>query len=475
VLDFPPPPLETFEKFPALETSTGVFLADFPWAFIFAFSVLIVELIFNMPVSEDETALTRGRIPCYMRRQIFELMSTAMDRTSQRSCLRLFLNHPGLLSRHRRSRRRNRRLLEDIYGLLYYHYTSYDMVVRPTILFEGFPVQNPVDEFSSYGFYQECGFWPSQLQEVIDNLILLPDNIVCQRTRVRATKSLAIFLMLRRWKKADKWEDVARTVRRGRVWCIQMYRITFSIVSQHYRRCVQVIDYRRIVPLLEEWSDQLVWHCDSSSDVLFFTDGKPWKMCRPGTGDAAAALAAVVGANDMNLVQRAYYNGHYGFCGAKVQHVLQADGICYSFTCPLRRHDASVLQSSSMLTMLSVLHVNNDPLRPVKCCTDKAYGRTRHLRPLHTDLELRLMNPGERAVAEEEDRKNRGPRVAVEMSFNNIVRKFTHTDYFPRHRILQNGRSNWPYLRNLWDLQVFFSICSLVQRDMGILVMQYLV
>jgi len=114
-----------------------------------------------------------------------------------------------------------------------------------------------------------------------------------------------------------------------------------------------------------------------------------------------------------------------------------------------------------MLTMLSVLHVNNDPLRPVKCCTDKAYGRTRHLRPLHTDLELRLMNPGERAVAEEEDRKNRGPRVAVEMSFNNIVRKFTHTDYFPRHRILQNGRSNWPYLRNLWDLQVFFQFVHL--------------
>jgi len=50
------------------------------------------------------------------------------------------------------------------------------MVVRPTILFEGFQVQIPVDEFSSYGFYQECGFWPSQFQEVIDNLILLPDK-----------------------------------------------------------------------------------------------------------------------------------------------------------------------------------------------------------------------------------------------------------------------------------------------------------
>jgi len=53
------------------------------------------------------------------------------------------------------------------------------------------------------------------------------------------------------------------------------------------------------VPLLEEWSDQLVRHCNSSRDVLFCTDGKPWKMCRPGTGDAAAVLAAVVGANDI--------------------------------------------------------------------------------------------------------------------------------------------------------------------------------
>ncbi len=42
------------------------------------------------------------------------------------------------------------------------------------------------------------------------------------------------------------------------------------------------------------------------------------------------------------------------------------------------------------------------------------------------------------------------------MSFNNIVRKFTHMDYFATHRILQSGRSTWPYLRCLWDLQVLF-------------------
>jgi len=186
-----------------------------------------------------------------------------------------------------------------------------------------------------------------------------------------------------------------------------------------------------------------------SPDVLFFADGKPWKLTRPGRGEAAQAVAAAVGAEDVNLIQQAYYNGHYGFCGAKVQHVLQADGICYSFTCPLRRHDAVLLHNSSMVTMLSVLYINNDPARPVKCVTDKAYGCTPHFRPIHTDLELRLMNPVDRAAAEEEDKKNRKARCGVEMSFNNIVRKFQHSDYFAWHHIYQSGRSNWPYLHCL--------------------------
>ena len=262
--------------------------------------------------------------------------------------------------------------------------------------------------------------------------------------------------LLRQWRKIDNWEDVAKDLRRGRVWCIKIYREIFNLLSLHYRRLVQVIDYVRIIPLLADWSDQMVWHMGCSPDVLFFADGKPWKLTRPGRGEAAQAVAAAVGAEDVNLIQQAYYNGHYGFCGAKVQHVLQADGICYSFTCPLRRHDAVLLHNSSMVTMLSVLYINNDPARPVKCVTDKAYGRTPHFRPIHTDLELRLMNPVDRAAAEEEDKKNRKARCGVEMSFNNIVRKFQHSDYFAHHRIYQSGRSDWPYLRCLWDLQVLF-------------------
>jgi hypothetical protein len=91
-----------------------------------------------------------------------------------------------------------------------------------------------------------------------------------------------------------------------------------------------------------------------------------------------------------------------------------------------------------MLTLLSVFF-NNDPNRPVKCVSDKAYGRTRHLRPLHTSLELCLMRPNEQNRADEEDSWNKGPRNGVEMSFKNIVQKFMHTDYFPNHHILQSG------------------------------------
>jgi hypothetical protein len=122
-----------------------------------------------------------------------------------------------------------------------------------------------------------------------------------------------------------------------------------------------VLAYWHITPLLEECSDTMVLYSVFCPDVLFFMDRKPWKMAKPGRGDAATALVQAAGGDDVNLVQQAYYNGHCSFGGAKVQHVLQADGMCYSFTCPLRRHDAMVLQASSMLTMVSVIFVNDDP------------------------------------------------------------------------------------------------------------------
>jgi hypothetical protein len=44
----------------------------------------------------------------------------------------------------------------------------------------------------------------------------------------------------------------------------------------------------------------------------------------------------------------------------------------------------------------------------------------------------------------------------LKLALATLLRKFTHTDYYATHCILQSGRSNWPSLLCLWDLQVLF-------------------
>ena len=127
--------------------------------------------------------------------------------------------------------------------------------VHPTALLEQPPMLDPVAELPSLVFYEMCGFWPGQLQEICDNLLLISEQV-------------------------------------------------FSLISQHYRRLVQVLDYHRIIPLLEEWSDTMVLYSGCCRDVLFFTDGKPWKMAKPGRGDTADALVRAAGGDDINCSSR---------------------------------------------------------------------------------------------------------------------------------------------------------------------------
>jgi hypothetical protein len=87
-----------------------------------------------------------------------------------------------------------------------------------------------------------------------------------------------------------------------------------------------VLDYR---PLVEQWGQTLSQHCGCNPNVIFFTDGKPWKLSCPGRGRAVKDICLAAGCADVNLMQQAFYNGHYRYHSAKVQHVLQADGIAY--------------------------------------------------------------------------------------------------------------------------------------------------
>jgi hypothetical protein len=56
-------------------------------------------------------------------------------------------------------------------------------------------------------------------------------------------------------------------------------------------------------------------------------------------------------------MQQAYYNHHYKYHVGKVQYVVQAHGMAYSFICPIRIHGALVLQNSSIILMLSSIEL----------------------------------------------------------------------------------------------------------------------
>jgi hypothetical protein len=152
------------------------------------------------------------------------------------------------------------------------------MVLRPTTLFGEPPVLNPLQEYSSHRFYQLTGFWPDQFVEVADNLLLIPDVIVCDRTHCSTSKTLALFVMLRKWQKADTWDDVAHAVHCGHVWCIKIYRKIFSLLSLHYRWLVRVLDYRRILLLLADRSDELVYNTGCTLDDFFSLTGSHGKQ-----------------------------------------------------------------------------------------------------------------------------------------------------------------------------------------------------
>ena len=186
-----------------------------------------------MPVSQHESALSRGRLPSYLRRQVHYLLCLLMNQRARRGRT---ITRMSSLSTHlvccftmQNSQRSNSRLLSSLFNAIY----SYDMNLRPTIIFPHLPLENPVEEFPAATFFQLTGFWPGQFEEMCNNLILIPDIIVCTETRCRASKQLSIFLLLRRWNKADTWDDVSRVLHHGRVWCIKINCAVFQLLAQH--------------------------------------------------------------------------------------------------------------------------------------------------------------------------------------------------------------------------------------------------
>jgi hypothetical protein len=146
-----------------------------------------------MPVSQAEMALSRGRVPTYLRRRLHELIHLLLTQRGRRGQMMarmsrlylIWLLSPNLFFsfRSRNSQRSSSLLLSTLFDTDYRHYTSYDMNVRPTNLFHDPPMENPVEELPAATFFQLIGFWPGHFEEVINNLLLLLYTVVFAATR----------------------------------------------------------------------------------------------------------------------------------------------------------------------------------------------------------------------------------------------------------------------------------------------------
>ena len=151
---------------------------------------------------------------------------------------------------------------------------------------------------------------------------------------------------------------------------------TMLLLKENYELCILVIDFRRLTPnLLHEWNKTLVNNADTDKFCLFYANGKLCKMCRARRGKGACRIIASLGAQDVNLAQKAYYNGHYGFHGLKVQNMLQADGMRYTFADSLHCVDSILLHKSNLIKMISHLRVGTVDQKVPKVVLDKTYGR----------------------------------------------------------------------------------------------------
>ena len=407
-----------------------------------------------MSVHPDEDAESRGRIPAHDVKWSQGRLSAARqaflnDGTRRRT---LLLSKVAVRFKPQRTPRFRKQALR-----MRAHYESFDMVARAPKVFDGDPIDEPWEHYSGAAFEDYAGFSGPHFMELCTELELLPDEFKLRRCK--ASRALGLFVVCARWRMPGKWDKVAEMLRRGLTWVKTIYRRVVDSLAQ-YRNCVTCIDILRMRDALGTWDEE----CEAlglSSGAFFFLDGKATKWTKPGCGAAATALAAANGAG-VNLVQRAFYNGHYMFHGAKVQHCLSLDGMLHSFALPLRAHDSAVLHASGLESSIKLLD------RPAglhaAAVTDAAYRRTDNVRPRHTEAEYAAMAGPAAAAARIQDAADAKVRNCVEFSFNDVITKWIHADYARAHKVFQSGTNNWPELAMKWDLMVFLSNCSCCLR-----------
>ena len=203
-------------------------------------------------------------------------------------------------------------------------------------------------------------------------------------------------------------------------------------------------------------------------DVCFIIDGKAWQWSKPGSGMTAQQLAATVAAHaglghNVNLVQRAHHNGNNWFHGAKVQHVLEVDGMVICCVSSIRVHDARLYRESTIEAQLSTLYVveadgNPNPFRPAMVLGDLAYPDTMHcVRQRSRAALAAIPNAAQRPAAELAQKKDQRIRGQVECSFQKVMSLNALNRDQTKFQLLRDGGVAWDHTQSIWHVEVLFA------------------
>ena len=86
-------------------------------------------------------------------------------------------------------------------------------------------------------------------------------------------------------------------------WLVAIDGAILRLLHGNYYKLVSVIDFRRVLPLVDDWAATLVEQGIGEPATFGFIDGKAVRFSKPGTGNAAERFAKQHGVS-VNLVQR---------------------------------------------------------------------------------------------------------------------------------------------------------------------------
>lgn len=304
---------------------------------------------------------------------------------------------------------------------------------------------------------------PEDFDHVVQELHLLPASVLIAEHRgkqhwFRKPLKLCVFVMLMRWT-TRTWADMERELGISQNELCEIYTVTRGLISVHYGPLVVNFDIVYMRDHVSDWADILLTH-GCTANVIGSTDGKGWHWSRPGKGMAAQELAEKirrlnVDGFTVNMIQEAFYNGHFKAHGAKVQHVVLANGMVHAFPYSIREHDSKMYFKSPIEWQMGL--IQHDDGQPLVLLADQAYAKQKHILPTVGRVSLAAMSADNRQRALDTNVRNAPFRATSEDTFSKHVALWPHADMPKKHRIFVNGQVHYHDCLSTWNVQTLFT------------------